>query len=92
MRIRGPNNGIHLANLRDVRSTHQVPKCGNNTCNSGHGEVDGKPCDVCPEAQRIYRETEIPYEFKLTDDYIRWSREEAYRLKEMEEDNDGHQE
>lgn len=24
------------------------PKCGNNACNGGHGEVDGADCDVCP--------------------------------------------
>jgi hypothetical protein len=24
------------------------PKCGNNTCNGGYGEVDGKKCDICP--------------------------------------------
>lgn len=23
------------------------PKCGNNTCNGGYGEVDGKPCEIC---------------------------------------------
>jgi len=27
------------------------PKCQNNCCNAGHGEVDGKPCDLC---QHIY--------------------------------------
>jgi hypothetical protein len=25
----------------------RCPKCGNNCCNGGHGEVDGQPCDVC---------------------------------------------
>jgi hypothetical protein len=25
-------------------------QCGNNTCNAGYGEIDGKPCDVCPTA------------------------------------------
>jgi len=28
-------------------------KCGNNTCNGGHGEVDGKECDVCPDAYEM---------------------------------------
>ena len=23
------------------------PKCNNNCCNGGSGEVDGKPCDIC---------------------------------------------
>jgi hypothetical protein len=26
------------------------PKCGNNTCNAGYGEVDGQKCDICPSA------------------------------------------
>lgn len=25
-------------------------KCGNNTCNGGYGEIDGKDCDQCPSA------------------------------------------
>lgn len=29
-------------------------KCGNNTCNGGYGEVDGKECDVCPSAYELY--------------------------------------
>jgi hypothetical protein len=33
-------------------------KCGNNTCNAGYGEVDGKPCDVCPSAYN-YDDAEI---------------------------------
>ena len=35
----------------------RCPRCGNNCCNGGHGEVDGKECDVCPLAyqyQRLY--------------------------------------
>lgn len=24
--------------------------CGNNCCNAGYGEVDGKKCTDCPEA------------------------------------------
>lgn len=24
------------------------PKCGNNACNGGYGEIDGASCDVCP--------------------------------------------
>lgn len=27
--------------------------CGNNCCNAGYGEVDGKPCTDCPEVYRI---------------------------------------
>lgn len=27
-------------------------KCGNNSCNGGHGEVDGKTCDQCPSAYK----------------------------------------
>lgn len=26
------------------------PKCGNNCCNAGYGEINGKSCDVCPLA------------------------------------------
>jgi len=26
----------------------RCPKCGNNCCNAGWGEVDGEECDVCP--------------------------------------------
>lgn len=29
-------------------------KCGNNTCNGGYGEVDGKQCDVCESAYELY--------------------------------------
>jgi hypothetical protein len=29
-------------------------KCGNNTCNGGYGEVDGKECDACPSAYDLY--------------------------------------
>jgi uncharacterized protein (DUF983 family) len=29
------------------RWTVICPKCGNNCCNGGHGEVAGEPCDVC---------------------------------------------
>ena len=25
----------------------RCPKCGNNSCNGGSGEVDGEDCDVC---------------------------------------------
>lgn len=27
--------------------------CGNNTCNGGYGEVDGKHCPDCPEAYAV---------------------------------------
>lgn len=26
----------------------RCPKCGNNACNGGHGQVDGEECDLCP--------------------------------------------
>jgi hypothetical protein len=29
-------------------------KCGNNTCNAGHGTVDGNPCDACESAYELY--------------------------------------
>lgn len=29
------------------------PKCGNNCCNGGYGEVDGGKCDVCPLAYQF---------------------------------------
>lgn len=29
-------------------------KCGNNTCNGGHGTVDGKECDECGSAYELY--------------------------------------
>ena len=29
-------------------------KCGNNTCNGGHGKVDGKECDACESAYAVY--------------------------------------
>ena len=32
-------------------------KCGNNTCNGGHGEVDGNPCDACDSAYELYLNT-----------------------------------
>jgi hypothetical protein len=32
-------------------------KCGNNTCNGGYGEVDGKECDACPSAYDLYLNT-----------------------------------
>lgn len=28
--------------------------CGNNTCNGGHGTVDGKECDACESAYDLY--------------------------------------
>ncbi len=31
----------------------RCPKCGNNSCNGGFGEVDGKECDVCNVAYVI---------------------------------------
>lgn len=35
-------------------------KCGNNTCNGGHGEVDGVECDACPDAYDLYLNTSPP--------------------------------
>jgi len=32
-------------------------KCGNNTCNGGHGTVNGAPCDACNSAYEIYLNT-----------------------------------
>lgn len=32
------------------------PKCGNNTCNGGYGEVDGSQCDLCPTAYEAMNE------------------------------------
>ena len=29
-------------------------KCGNNTCNGGHGTVDGKECDECDSAYELF--------------------------------------
>jgi len=29
------------------------PKCGNNCCNGGYGEVGGEECDVCPIAYEV---------------------------------------
>ena len=29
-------------------------KCGNNTCNGGHGMVNGKECDECVNAYKEY--------------------------------------
>lgn len=57
------------------------PACGNNCCNSGHGEVDGKPCTVCPQAYEVQSHGP-PDGFKLTDEYVRWSRERAWELHE----------
>ena len=28
----------------------RCPGCGNNSCNGGYGEVDGKMCIICPLA------------------------------------------
>ena len=25
----------------------RCPKCGNNCCNAGYGEIDGEECDIC---------------------------------------------
>jgi len=30
-------------------------KCGNNCCNGGYGEVDGKECDACPSAYEMQK-------------------------------------
>jgi len=32
-------------------------KCGNNTCNGGSGEVNGKPCEDCDSAYELYLDT-----------------------------------
>ena len=37
------------------RDTVICPKCGNNCCNGGHGEVDGVECDLCPDAYEYQR-------------------------------------
>lgn len=37
----------------------ECPKCGNNSCNAGRGEVDGEPCDVCPE---VYEKLDKAYD------------------------------
>lgn len=29
-------------------------KCGNNTCNGGYGQADGKECDACESAYELY--------------------------------------
>lgn len=38
--------------------------CGNNCCNGGYGEVNGKKCKVCPEAydyqNKCYKEKTVP--------------------------------
>ena len=26
----------------------RCPGCGNNACNAGYGEIDGRPCTICP--------------------------------------------
>jgi hypothetical protein len=31
--------------------------CGNNTCNGGSGTVDGKPCEHCDDAYKMYIDT-----------------------------------
>lgn len=31
-------------------------KCGNATCNGGHGQVEGKECDMCDDAYLYCRE------------------------------------
>ena len=31
----------------------RCPKCQNNCCNAGYGEVDGKQCDLCPEVYAL---------------------------------------
>jgi hypothetical protein len=36
------------------------PTCGNNSCNGGYGEVDGKECPDCPKA---YKLMDIGYDF-----------------------------
>jgi hypothetical protein len=46
------NKMIFTIGWCDLCEAHYVrcPKCGNNCCNAGYGEIDGKPCDVCPLA------------------------------------------
>ena len=30
------------------RDALRCPKCGNNDCNGGYGEINGEKCDLCP--------------------------------------------
>lgn len=39
-------------------------KCGNNTCNGGHGTVDGKECDACESAYQLYLAPPTIYYYK----------------------------
>lgn len=48
------------------------PKCGNNCCNGGRGEIDGVECDVCP----------LAYEFQ---DKNRDYRPKKFRIWEEQE-------
>lgn len=34
----------------------RCPKCGNNCCNAGYGEIDGEPCDLCPSIYDVQDE------------------------------------
>jgi len=38
----------------------RCPKCGNNSCNGGYGNIDGEECDICSLAysyQKLANET-----------------------------------
>ena len=36
----------------------ECPKCGNNTCNGGHGEIKGKECDICSLAHQYDKQSQ----------------------------------
>jgi hypothetical protein len=38
--------------------------CGNNCCNGGYGQVDGKTCEACPSAYQMQMDREKPYHMR----------------------------
>jgi hypothetical protein len=49
------------------------PKCGNNCCNAGFGQVDGKVCDVC----------NLAYQYQ----HLAWATNTAPKKEEIDEKN-----
>jgi len=50
-------------------------KCGNNCCNGGYGEIDGKPCDACSFAYEMQCSEKPP---KFSEEY------KAQKVKEFD--------
>lgn len=58
----------------------ECPKCGNNCCNGGYGEVDGETCDKCESAYEYQERESDPFRERATK---AWEK----RKREIEEEN-----